>query len=113
MEYANYLPLILMNLPFIVIYAAAIIVAIVRWKLHPTVSVFASVISIHGILNCVFSIWWTMWIPANSRNFGLQELSALTVKVSVAKTSIAAIALVLTFIAIFGWRHTVAESNTH
>jgi hypothetical protein len=100
------------RLPFILILLVGFIIALVRWKKHPGVSLLVTLMfAIEVIIVLPFSLAAVLIPTFVSGYYLVRSLGMITGAVSLIATLASAIVWILGLVAIFGWRPAAANKN--
>ena len=100
------------RLPFILILLVGFIIALVRWKKHPMVSLLVTLMfAVEVIIVLPFSLAAVLIPTFVSGYYLVRSLGMITGAVSLIATLASAIVWILALVAIFGWRPAAANKN--
>jgi hypothetical protein len=95
-------------LPLYLLWLLGIILALVRWRRHPTVSILAGLAFVILILNAMASTITIAWLPGylqTGQNYSAEQVATILAGVLVCFNSISALAWALILVAIFAERN--------
>ena len=96
--------------PALVVWAAAVVVACLRWRRHPQVSMLAVIASVTLAVVTVASTYVTVSTPFHLRQSGrpLQEVGAILAVWATIFGLVRAGCWAMLIVALFGWRNSAA-----
>jgi hypothetical protein len=95
-------------LPLYLLWLLGIILALVRWQRHPTVSILAGLAFVILIVNSMASTFTTAWLPGylqTGQNYSAEQVASVLLVVRVFFNLISALAWALILVAIFAERN--------
>jgi hypothetical protein len=109
----SYLAVYLVQLPLYLVWLVGIILSIVFWKKHPTVSLL-SLIALAGLLIIsIVDVYASTWLPIALRSQGMStgRISIEMGIISVSSSFVSTAFWILLVIALFGWRKGREENQ--
>jgi hypothetical protein len=103
----SYLAVYLVQLPLYLVWLAGIILSIVFWKKHPTVSLLSLIALVGLLIISIVGVYASTWLPIALRSQGMStgrigvELGIISIVSSLFSTAF----WILLVIALFGWRN--------
>ncbi|HEV2666430.1 MAG TPA: hypothetical protein VG324_16045 [Blastocatellia bacterium] len=100
------LSILVVSLPVIIVWVIGIALALLRWRRHPQVSLFALIAFAISIINMVVNRFLTVWLPMTMRDSGWTtvQIGTMFSAIGTITALIAAAAWAMVLCAIFGWR---------
>jgi hypothetical protein len=93
------------RLPFLLVFVAGIILSIVRWSIHPKVSVLSLVAFAVLLLSQVARMAFMLWLlGGQSSGLGLAQRGMALQWLNLAMAGLELLGWALILIALFGWR---------
>jgi hypothetical protein len=102
----SYLAIYLVQLPLYLVWLVAIILAIVFWKKHPTVSLLTLIALVGLLVLSIVGTYASTWLPISLHAQGIStaRISVELGIISVASNLLSTAFWILLVIALFGWR---------
>ena len=94
-------------LPVMLVFVAGFIVAVIRWKHHPGVSLLACIAFAGFFLVLLIDTYLSIWLPSSfrmSRDMSHTELGNILAVKNIVFNVVRMILWALVIIALFGWR---------
>jgi hypothetical protein len=96
------------HLPFLLVFVVGIILAIVRWSVHPRVSLMALVAFGLLLLSAIAKMGYMFWlIGGQESGLSFYNSRAIMTWINLSVSLLELIGWVLLLFALFGWRHSV------
>ena len=115
MSEANWLSFLLSqitNVPFLIVYCVGIVLALLFWKRHPTVSILCIVAFLILLGSQVLAIGTQFWMTgAASREMRSEEIGRFLSLMGIVRAGLGTVAWTLLLTALFGWRSPAAPRS--
>ncbi len=101
------------NFLFLIVYFVGIVLALVFWRRHPTVSILCIVAFLILLGALVIGIGTQIWMTAGaSRGMRSEEIGRFLSIMGIVRAGLGIVAWTLLLTALFGWRSPAAPQST-
>jgi hypothetical protein len=101
----------LTQLPVILVWLIGLVLALVYWRRHPTVSLLAIIAIVGFLVTSLVGTYLSVWLPLTlqERGWSIGRIGILMTARGVIGSLISAVLWALLLAAVFGWRNRPAE----